>query len=190
MKRSIMVLAAVLALGLLEGCTHGGQAVKTTQKAQPVPLPAGHEGQAKYLPEQLPGLYFGMPYDDFARVRDVRRMTRDDTMSFRFELVEIDPGSDLEGITYYFDQGLPGKPLYELILVYRRDFDLTGLIASKYGPPTQGEEWQFDVGEGFPFRAWTFQNTLVLAGAIKGTEYDPGGEGDPEEPGAPGEPSE
>jgi hypothetical protein len=129
--------------------------------------------QKWYLPEQFGDLYLGMPYEEFVKTKDVSQMEKSEMFSFRFEHIETPEDENIKEVTYYFeDENLPENPLYELIIEYEPSFDLAGYIKEKYGPPNYEGEWRFEGKEEFPIMVWTFDQKLVIAGKMKGTEWE------------------
>jgi len=127
--------------------------------------------QTQYLPEQFQDLYLNMPFSEFEKTRNINKMERSDIMSFRISYEEHNPENNINNVTYYIDNE-GNLPLYELIIEYNQNFDLTNYIKNKYGSPNFGTEWLYDSKEGFMIKIWTFDNKLVIAGAIKGTEWN------------------
>lgn len=127
--------------------------------------------QRRYIPEVFSDLHIGMSIDEFRQVRDPQSMGSYLSMEFRIQLEEVIEEGDIVEVTYYFDKDLEGNPLYEMIIQYRPEFDLAAYVASVYGSPNRNQEWQFDIGESFPIRIWTYQNRLIIAGIIPGTEW-------------------
>ena len=124
----------------------------------------------QYLPEYFSDLYLGMPYEEFLFIKGKLKKHLADLMSFRFELEERINRNGIRDVIYYFGK-TDTKPLYELIIEYEKNFDLQKYLLQKYGNPNHGNEWRFDNGEGVIIMIWTFRNKLVIAGAIKGTEW-------------------
>lgn len=129
--------------------------------------------QLKYIPEELNDLYLGMPFAEFSTKKDITAMERSDLFSFRFQLIEEFKDPNIKEVTYYFEnENNPQKPLYEMIIEYESEFDLPMYIQEKYGPPNHEDEWRFDSQEGFEIMVWSFDSKLVIAGKIKGTEWE------------------
>ena len=125
----------------------------------------------QYFPEVLQGLYMGMPLTEFL---DLREVTEEDTgpNPFRRVFIEEAPQAGIATIVYYCDYDEPGYPLYEVIIQYQNRADRNEWVENNLGNPNSGTEWLYDSGEGFELNLWTFQQKLVLAASIPGTEWD------------------
>lgn len=127
--------------------------------------------QEPWIPEGLEGTYIGMPYDAFTYLRLIDNMTEEKGTDFRLSLVEKGVGPHHATVTYYFDRDVAAMPLYEYIIQFPPGFDVAGECSRRYGPPNAGTEWRMNSGSGFDIRVWTFDQTIVLAGEIAGTEW-------------------
>lgn len=126
--------------------------------------------QAQILLEQFQNLRLNMPYTEFAKLQK-NLSERSDIMTFRVTYEEEKPNKNIRHVIYYFDnQG--NLPLYEIIIEYEEDFDLAKFLKTKYGTPNSGKDWIYDSNEGFKIKVWTFDHKLVIAGIIKGTEWN------------------
>jgi len=158
------ILFCILTIFLVVSC---GSLKKTTED----------RFQTTILPEYVKNLYIGMPLEEFKEINNEKSsMIEENLMSFRYEYEEIVNDENLESIVYYFDVDIPSQPLYEMIFIYKPDFDVEAYAESMYGEPTvlfhlPYDEWCWDSQEGFKIVAWTFENKLVIVGAIKKTEW-------------------
>lgn len=124
----------------------------------------------RYLPAQVRDLYFGLPLAEFLQqTRTLSRAEPDN--SFRTVLVEELSRGPVQTAVYYFDRD-GDEPLYELILLYPDTATRNAETRALFGPPNhEGSEWRYDSGEGYPLWAWTFQQKLVIAAVLPGTEW-------------------
>ena len=151
-----------LALGLmLVGC----HSQAGPDKRQPA--------EVRYLPPGLDGVALGMSYADFQAVRPKAGAPQDGIYDFRLTVVENAPGGSLAAVIYYFDEDLPGQPLYEVIAESPEGVDVPALAQQRLGPPNSGGEWVFTGDAPWPIKAWVFQQKVVVAASMPGTEWDP-----------------
>ncbi|MBM4372190.1 MAG: hypothetical protein FJ098_11080 [Deltaproteobacteria bacterium] len=124
---------------------------------------------AKRLPPELDRVWFGMSLAEYEKLHG--QAAQDLTMSFRIEVEQAAPGGDVVRVIYYFDaEG--DRPLYEAIVEYREGVDVQALARTLYGDPNDQEtEWSFPTSEGFTFRAWVFEQKIVVMGTLPGTEW-------------------
>lgn len=126
--------------------------------------------QAMLFEEGLDGVYLGMPLADFQGLRGQQDRI-DESMGFRLEVVEERPSDALREVTWYFAAEIEGRPLYEAIMAYPEGEDVAEVALTRLGPPNSGEEWRFEGLASFPVLAWVFEDKLVVAGAMPGTEW-------------------
>jgi hypothetical protein len=135
-------------------------------------VPAGppRPGHTKYFPKELTSVYFGMPLATFQQTMDMSNMTTSNSMSFRISVTETRSSGPIETVIYEFDaEG--NKPLYEMIIRYRLEYNNREIAKPLLGAPNHGEEWKFITAEGFNIRAWLYENKLILVGTLPGTEF-------------------
>ena len=132
--------------------------------------------QTQFLPEYVKNLYFGMPLEKFEEIKDMDKMIVEKGITFRHQYEEIINDEGLESIVYYFDANIASQPLYEMIFIFKPDYDVKSYADEMYGPPSVDDhlpfdEWCWPSGDGFQIVAWTFENKLVIIGTIKKTEW-------------------
>lgn len=132
--------------------------------------------QTQYFPDYVKNLYLGMPLEDFEEIKDMKAMIVEKGISFRHQYEEVINDDRLESIVYYFDANISSQPLYEMIFIFKPDFDVRTYVHEMYGAPSVEfhlpfDEWCWPSGEGFQIVAWTFENKLVIIGTIKKTEW-------------------
>jgi len=132
--------------------------------------------QTNLLPEYVQNVYLGMPLEDFEEERDIDKMIVEQGISFRIQYEEIVDNELFHSIIYYFDANISSQPLYEMIFIFQDGVDVESYTESFYGEPSityhlPFDEWCWQSGEGFQILAWTFENKLVIVGAIKNTEW-------------------
>lgn len=125
----------------------------------------------KYLPDEFRNVYFGMPLEEFEKLKKGTDLEQSDLMSFRISITEKKPEKAIKEVTYYFDNENE-KPLYELIIEYKDATERDKVARELLGQPNSGEEWAFDTGEGFLIKAWKFDKKLVVVGELPGTEWN------------------
>ena len=131
-----------------------------------------HKRQQKYSPRLLRKLYLGMSLEEFAQRRPQLPPNQIKRQDFRYVWRQNFPSQkEVESAHYYFDAEST-KPLYEIILTYR-DLEARQKWINKHlGPPNHDEsDWRFESGEGFIIRIWLYENKLIFAGEIPGTEW-------------------
>jgi len=133
--------------------------------------------QTSLLPDYVKNLYLGMPLEKFEEIKDIDNMIVNKDLSFRYQYEEVINDDRLESIVYYFDEKISSQPLYEMIFIFKSDFDVKSYADEMYGPPSVEfhlpfDEWCWKSGEGFQIIAWTFENKLVIIATIKNTEWD------------------
>jgi len=126
------------------------------------------------LPKSHKDLWFGMPMAAFGEARPFDKDSLGTSMDFRRTLVERQAADNAPGLhwaVYYFDAE-DDFPLYEIILEYGHEGLRDEAAKKLLGEPNAGDEWYFPNHKGFPFRAWLYQNKLILAAAIPGSEWE------------------
>lgn len=138
-------------------------------------LPRQGTAQVKRVfPKTLKGLSFGMPMAQFSedyRSIDPQYLKRED-FRYRWE-APLDGKKGLTKAVYYFDDG-PERPFYEVILSFEGPQERDAWLRKYYGAPNANNatEWRFPSEEGFEIRAWCYQNRLVIAALLPGTEWE------------------
>lgn len=68
--------------------------------------------------------------------------------------------------------------LYEMILIAKEGVDVNELANKLWGNPNHEDaEWRFspeETGQAFTIACWTYKNKLIIAGDLKGSEWEPG----------------
>jgi hypothetical protein len=134
--------------------------------------------QKKYLPKELykKKLYFGQTKEGLLK-KFPNATLESSSYDFR-EVYLLGPLSNrFEEVVCYVDtEG--DLPVYEFILMVPEGQSNTDIGRQLLGPPNhEEEEWRFSPSEtGLPYTiaAWTYQNKLILAAAMAGTEWEPG----------------
>ena len=129
----------------------------------------------RYFPEILGELVLNMPFEEVIKMRPNIAPVNyvNDAFSFRKEYVEEINQDGIQKIIYFFDADAQ-VPFYEAIIVYenskKRDADATRLL----GQPNSenNTEWIVDSRQNFKVKVWKFENKLVVAGILKGTEWE------------------
>jgi hypothetical protein len=130
--------------------------------------------QDSFLPQQLYPLYLGMPMKEFAEIKKDKALhIGSGIMDFRIEKKEVYADKLVESVIYYFDAE-SNYPLYEFIIYFHKDIDIKQYVKERYGITQSSETYCFDSGEGFTILVWYFENTLVIAGQLAGTEWESG----------------
>ena len=132
--------------------------------------------QTQFLPEYVKNLYLGMPLEKFEEIKDMDNMIIEKGISFRYQYEEVINDDRLESIVYYLDANISSQPLYEMIFIFKPDFNVKTYANEMYGAPSVDfhlpfDEWCWASGEDFQIVAWTFENKLVIIGTIKKTEW-------------------
>ena len=130
-----------------------------------------HATQRQYFPESFKALYLGMPKADAMKARPNMEFAHDS--EFRVEFLEKFENSDLTNAVYYFDDAEP-HILYEIILVYKSEEARDKVANALLGTPNSenSQEWYFKTKEDFLMHCWTYKTKLILAGKIRGTEWE------------------
>jgi hypothetical protein len=117
--------------------------------------------QKKYLPTVFSNLWLGMTLDEFKQIKDISGMEIDENEYVSYYTEPINT-PEIQEYIYQFDKN---KVLYELIIEYRLDFDISSYMQELYGKPNNGEEWIFEIKEGFKLKIWKFINNFCIANA-------------------------
>jgi len=129
------------------------------------------EQTTNYLPYPFKNIDLGMTISEFAAIKDTGRMERSNLMTFRREFTEIINKNEVSNATYYFDND-GHIPFYEIIIEFNEGFNVSEFAQKEYGYPNTGTEWLMDSKKGYNIRIWLFENKLVLAAEMKGTEWN------------------
>ena len=129
----------------------------------------------RYFPEILGDLVFNLSMDEVIAKRPNLAPVNyvNDAFNFRKEFVEEVNEAGITKIIYYFDSD-EQKPFYEIILIYenekKRDADAARLLGQ---PNTENNtEWIIGSRQDYKIKAWKFENKLVLAAQLNGTEWE------------------
>jgi hypothetical protein len=128
----------------------------------------------RYFPELLGDLVFNLSLDEVIAKRPNLAPVNyvNDAFSFRKEFVEEINEAGIKKLVYYFDAN-EQKPFYELIIIYEnnkiRDKEALRLL----GQPNfeNNTEWIIGSRQDYKIMAWKYENNLVLAAQLKGTEW-------------------
>jgi hypothetical protein len=122
------------------------------------------------LPKALTKYNFGMGLDDFIN-KNKLATPAGGSMSFRLEYQDNAPAKDIKKVVYYFDAE-NDKPLYEMIIEFKDLQSLDAHCSKKLGTPNDGKQWKQTTKQGYIFKAWRFNNTLVCALGLPSTEWE------------------
>ena len=134
--------------------------------------------QKKYLPKELfkQKLYFGLSKDDLLK-KFPKASKEKSSLDFRETYLLGPQSSKFDEVICYVDAER-NFPVYEFILVLSEDENNEAIGRQLFGPPNyENKEWRFSpetTGLSYTIAAWTFQNKLVLAAAMPGTEWEEG----------------
>lgn len=146
------------------------------------PLIVAETEKRARLPKALEnkGLSLGMNFEDLSRKRPGIKLNSTET--FRKVYVENDFSMDIANLVYYVAEDKDGiERVYEFIIVLKE-----GVSPAKLGEKTWGKtnhlrkgegEWRFpelETGLSGEMAAWVFQNKLVVAFAMPGSEWEEG----------------
>lgn len=129
----------------------------------------------RYFPEVLGEIVLNMPFEDVIKLRPNIAPVNyvNDAFNFRKEYVEEINQDGIQKVVYFFDAD-NHVPLYEAVIIFdsekKRDSEASRLL----GQPNyeNNTEWILDSRQNFKVKAWKFENKLVVAGIIKGTEWE------------------
>ncbi len=131
------------------------------------------EEYAQELDKVFTGIRIGMPIDSIKKV--LPGVKKSDGMDFRDEYVLKVKKNGLQEVTFYFDKD-GEKPLYEIIFEFKNADSTRQLVGAMFGDPshpTLDDHWVLGVGEnGIASLAWTFENKMVLAVNLPGSELE------------------
>lgn len=158
------MICGLILLAIVVGCS-GSK--KTNSEA---PENTTQKQEQKYLPPELQHLYFGMPFKAFFNI--YKNISVSELMEFRKEVSIGNFTPDIKELTIYFDN--EGEfPLYEFIIDYKDVQLRDDIVEAIYGKPNMDNgEWKFDSKKGYPIRVWTFENKIVIAAFMEGTEWE------------------
>ena len=128
----------------------------------------------RYFPEILGDLVFNLPFEEVLKKRPKLAPVNyvNDAFNFRKEYVEEINEAGIRKIVYYFDaEG--EKPFYEAIFYYENETKLNSESIRLLGQPNyeNNTEWILDSRQDYKIHAWKFENKLVVAAQLKGTEW-------------------
>lgn len=131
---------------------------------------------SRFIPKQFPRLYIGLPFAEFKKLREMGSLRTVKSGDFRIHLLEAVGKDAISTVDYHFVPAArnPRQPLYEIIVEYLPGFDLRAYMHKKYGPPNNGKEWAFPQGHGLTIHVWQYQQRLVIAANVRGSEWDNG----------------
>lgn len=116
-------------------------------------------------------IYFGMPLDEFKKLKADKVESVDDGMPFRHVFIEDIEHPELTNLGYYFDAD-NDKPLYEVLLIYKDEETMQRNAAEILGPPNYKEtEWKIERENAPDMLAWTFKSKIIIVSLISGTEW-------------------
>jgi len=95
-------------------------------------------------------------------------------LAFRHEAVERFDDGAVSAIWAYFDADTPGEPLYEWIVEYRDVGVRDDWVEAHLGEPEPDGDWTVAAGLPWVVKSWRFDEKLVFAAAMPGTEYEEG----------------
>lgn len=136
-----------------------------------LPLPAQVK---RVLPKEFKKLEFGMSMEQFAtkrRTADPNHLTKE---KFRYAWVETFPSDhSLQSVKFYFSDK-EDRPLYEVILYYQDLRARDTWIDKYFGAPNfkNNTEWQLVTKKGQQFRAWRYEERLIITALLPGTEWE------------------
>jgi hypothetical protein len=129
----------------------------------------------RYFPELLGDLVFNLSMDEVIAKRPNLAPVNyvNDAFSFRKEFVEEINEAGIKKLVYYFSVN-DQKPFYELIIIYENDKIRDKEVLRLLGQPNfeNNTEWIIGSRQDYKIKAWKFENNLVLAAQLKGTEWE------------------
>lgn len=129
----------------------------------------------RYFPELLGDLVFNLSMDEVIAKRPNLAPVNyvNDAFSFRKEFVEEINEAGIKKLVYYFDSN-DQKPFYELIIIYENDKIRDKEAFRLLGQPNfeNNTEWIIGSRQDYKIKAWRYENNLVLAAQLKGTEWE------------------
>ncbi len=134
--------------------------------------------QKKYLPKELykKKLFFGQTKTGMLK-KFPEASTESNSFDFREVYLLGEISDRFEEVVCYVDaEGT--FLLYEFILIVAEDYNNMEIGRDLFGPPNhEDNEWRFSpeiTGLSYTLAAWTYQNKLILAAAMPGTEWESG----------------
>lgn len=161
----LFTISIILSL-LMIGC-------KTTSK-----LPKSKKSQKDFLFKELTeqGLYLGLSQEEFQTIRPNAEENADG-YDFRTIFVDEAFSERFMNVIYYFDKD-GHQPLYEFILILNPNLDAKKVANEHFGLPNyQDKEWRFPAMQTdlpFTLAVWTYNNKIIIAAAMKDTEWENG----------------
>jgi|GEM_PF-6490747 len=138
-------------------------------------LPSWGQAQVKHtFPKAFKKLSFEMSMEEFARKRktvDPNQLSKD---KFRYVWIEtFSEKHPFHTVKYYFSDK-EDRPFYELILFYRDLPARDAWLRKYFGNPNvkQGTEWLLANRKGQQFKAWRYEDRLIIAIPMAGTEWE------------------
>jgi hypothetical protein len=129
----------------------------------------------RYFPELLGDLVFNLSLDEVIAKRPNLAPVNyvNDAFNFRKEFVEEINEAGIKKLVYYFSVN-DQKPFYELIIIYENDKIRDKEALRLLGQPNfeNNTEWIIGSRQDYKIKAWKFENKLVLAAQLKGTEWE------------------
>lgn len=139
-------------------------------------------GKSPVLPKPLKQakLKLGMSFDELSRKR--KNIELNKTESFRKVYLENDFSEEIATLVYYVTRDdNRNERVYEFIIVMKEGSSPEELGKKTWGDANRQEngksEWRFspdETGLEGTMAAWVFQNKLVVAYAMPGSEWEPG----------------
>ena len=163
------IILGLIMIITISSCSSSKKTSKKGETPEKVAVNDGHSSSI-YIPEELRHLYLGMPFKEF--FSQYQAVSVSEIMQFRKSVVLKNYSDKIKELTLYFDN--EGTfPLYEFIIDYKDVAERDKVINELYGKPNFKEkEWEFDSEEGYPVRVWTFENKIIVAGFMAGTEWE------------------
>lgn len=123
-----------------------------------------------FVPKSLVKYSFGMSLDAFTQA-NTSAAPQNSFVAFRTEYQQKKPEAGIKHVTYYFDDD-NNRPLYEMIITFTDVKSLDDYCSKKLGHPDNDKQWKRATKQGYTFKAWRFDSTLVLALGLPGTEWE------------------
>lgn len=125
------------------------------------------------LGQSMQSLSLGSGMADFYGIKNSLPRP-DSTMGFRYEVVETVGKDGLKGITFYFDAD-GDKMLYEFIVEFADEAVRVEACDKMFGPanyPDRPDHWIVGAQDNIVSLVWAFDNKIVIAANLPGTEWD------------------
>lgn len=128
----------------------------------------------KTFPKTFKKLKFEMSMEEFAKKRktvDPNQLSKD---KFRYAWIETFSSRQPFHTAKYYFSDKEGHPFYELILFYRDLPARDAWVRKYFGTPNakSGTEWRLTNRQGQQFKAWRYEDRLVIAALLPGTEWE------------------